>query len=299
MSSSTSSTSNLSRFGLLLAALALAPAVSAHMRIVTPGVWGKNEASLEQPLTEGSKNFLCSGRKRENSEGVTTINAGGQTKMPVVCGEAAGKPSDAANICAADPSAVHDGGGCALSITYKKDGFNEKDFTIFTANGACPTKKFETITFNVPNNLPACDDCVCAWTWIPQAAGAEMYMNCFNCKIVSQTNGTISKGEPLDKHLWALPGYPAKGNRPIYKNTLPNGALELQVSGAAAPPATPTTPSSAQPTDNSSSTKGGAAGSTPTETGLPPFSAAGSAPFTSLWSIFFAAAFGGVSALTL
>ncbi|TPX59851.1 hypothetical protein SpCBS45565_g07651 [Spizellomyces sp. 'palustris'] len=216
---------------VVLAALPLvAHVANAHMMISLPTVWGGLKSDLENPLNAGTKNYFCHGEK--SGKGVTTIQAGSSLSVPVVCGEAATNPSKAPSICADDPNAFHNGGGCGLSIAYtNKPGIN--DFTMFSVNANCPNKG-NPVSFQVPANLPACDNCVCSWTWIPDpsASADEFYMNCFNCKIVSQTTGTLTGGTKLKDHMWAVPGFGTPTEeRPLYKKVLPNGALKLQVGG--------------------------------------------------------------------
>lgn len=59
-----------------------------------------------------------------------------------------------------------------------------------------------------------------------------MYMNCFDCRVVSNTNGTLTGPLMLKDHYWAVPGYGGKGNRPLYKDALPNGPVNLTVTAA-------------------------------------------------------------------
>ncbi|TPX65134.1 hypothetical protein SpCBS45565_g05382 [Spizellomyces sp. 'palustris'] len=220
-----------SKTAILGALLACHAAVtSAHLMISSPAVWGGQSDALENPLQPGNENWFCHGQSRETAKGQVEVKAGGSVNFPVLCGAAATNPGDAANICGSDPNSWHNGGGCALSIAYKKDGVKPNDFVMFSSNHDCPTRNFGSVDFKVPANLPACDDCVCSWTWIPQTAGDEMYMNCFNCKVLSDTNGTVTGGTYLKDHYFSVPGYESKGGaRPLYKDVLPNGELKIDV----------------------------------------------------------------------
>ncbi|KAI9094988.1 hypothetical protein DFS34DRAFT_628035 [Phlyctochytrium arcticum] len=248
------------------ALLALLPlAANAHMMLSDPSVWGGRKADLENPLT--GNNFFCHRESRNGNKNVMNIKAGSTLNLPITCGEAASNPDNAASICADDPNQFHNGGGCGLSIAYKT-GAGINDFTMFSVAANCPDKG-KRVNFQVPANLPACEECTCAWTWIPDpsASADEFYMNCFTCKIEGN-QGTITGGTKLSDHLWAVNGVPARGERPLYKKVLPNGAQEVQVNGKASPDTpktdapktetpkkdenTPTKPSSASPSKKTS-----------------------------------------------
>ncbi|KAI8913139.1 hypothetical protein DFJ77DRAFT_69108 [Powellomyces hirtus] len=213
---------------LLLALVAInASFVQSHMMVSHPAVWGGQDYSLENPLNMGSKNWMCAGRKPSDGKGAISFNSGGRLGLPIVCGAAAKNPGKGKEICQNDPSAFHKGGGCLLSIAYKANPKPE-DFVVISSVHDCPNGDYGTINFNMPE-LPACDDCVCAWNWISKEATDEMYMNCFDCKILGGKNGTITGGTHLSDHYYAVPGYPAKGRRPLYENTVPNGAVPVGI----------------------------------------------------------------------
>ncbi|KAI8592969.1 hypothetical protein BDZ88DRAFT_181248 [Geranomyces variabilis] len=215
---------------------------SAHMMIHTPGTWGAADDNLETPLNSGTNNWFCHGKKLSDSlGGATTITAGSKFTLPIMCGEANGQGKGnmykrAPEICT-DTTAWHGGGGCALSIIYKKSPAARDigQFVTFTTNADCPNKAYP-VTFDIPANLPAGEATV-AWSWVPNPGNAlsEMYMNCFTANIKSNTVGTITGGIRLKDHLWAVPGA-RDGDDSIrmYKNSLPHGALKLSVNGKAA-----------------------------------------------------------------
>ncbi|KAJ3022618.1 hypothetical protein HKX48_005680, partial [Thoreauomyces humboldtii] len=231
---------------LALTVLAAMPLIAqAHMMISDPSVWGHSDDNLETPLNRDTPNWFCHGKKKSDAAGQFAITAGKPMNLNVVCGEANSNPSRAASICT-DTSAFHGGGGCGLSIAYKGDNPSINDFTMFSMNANCPTLNVDhSVSFNVPDNLPECDDCICSWTWIPNPddSNSEMYMDCFNCKVLSQHKGAITGGIQLKDHLWAVPGQPTDNgdgsNRPMYKKVLPNGALPITVNGAVAPAPAP------------------------------------------------------------
>ncbi|KAI8922255.1 hypothetical protein DFJ77DRAFT_17176 [Powellomyces hirtus] len=219
------------------AALALLPLASAHMMISNPAVWGYQDDSLENPLTSGSNNWFCHGKKKSDAQAGSqvTLNAGGKVSIPVVCGEANknGKADGGANDICTDAADFHMGGGCGLSIAYKSNDPKMNDFVLFSQTSNCPNKA-NSVSWDIPANLPACDDCVCSWTWVPnpESSASEMYMNCFNCKVISNTKGSISGGIKLSDHMWAVPGFPDGGEADrMYRNRLPNGALKVEVGG--------------------------------------------------------------------
>jgi len=60
------------------------------------------------------------------------------------------------------------GGGCALSIAYNNVGKPTKnDFIVISVNHNCPQLGPFTHSFPMPKNLPDCEACTCAWTWVP------------------------------------------------------------------------------------------------------------------------------------
>ncbi|KAI9011062.1 hypothetical protein BC832DRAFT_320931 [Gaertneriomyces semiglobifer] len=214
-----------------------ASATNAHMMLNHPTVWGISQP-LENPLTERSSNFFCHGQSKSAGKGKLALEAGKTVSLPVTCGEAVNNRGNAYNICKNDMAAVHNGGGCALSIAQKSNGASVYDFVVMSANHDCPKNNFGSVDFKMPANLPACDDCVCSWTWIPDQAANEMYMNCFSCSVKSNTRGSLplkrAQNTLLKDHLFAVPGFPARGgNRPLYKRVLPNGALKLTVQASA------------------------------------------------------------------
>lgn len=201
-----------------------------HMVIALPSVWGLT-SDLENPLNSGTSNWFCHGRSRDTTS-VTTLNAGQSISVPIVCGEAIDNPSQGGSTCSNDVAAYHNGGGCALSIAYKSNPTSVGDFTMFTVNHDCPKVGQAMINFAIPANLPN-GDAVCSWTWIPDPSMSadEMYMNCFNCRVVSGSSGSLIGGTPLSQHIFAVNGAPASSGRPMYRSVLPNGALALQVNG--------------------------------------------------------------------
>ena len=215
-----------------LYAVLFATGVRAHMVISLPSTWGLS-GDLEVPLNNASEDWFCHGQTKDTNV-FTTLNAGSSIDVPIVCGEAIDDPENGASICSDDTAAYHGGGGCALSISYNL-GPTIDDFKMFSVNVDCPSENTAMITFEIPDDLPT-GDAVCAWTWIPDAdfAADEMYMNCFNCKVVGGSTGEITTANELSDHLWAVPypGVSSSGDdRGLYRDVFSNGALEIEVSG--------------------------------------------------------------------
>lgn len=57
----------------------------------------------------------------------------------------------------------------------------------------------------LPANLPSCEKCTFAWTWINAVGNREYYMNCADVKIIGTQQGNIA-GKSL--YVANLPGYP-------------------------------------------------------------------------------------------
>ncbi|KAH7096951.1 hypothetical protein BKA62DRAFT_662307 [Auriculariales sp. MPI-PUGE-AT-0066] len=71
-----------------------------------------------------------------------------------------------------------------LAIAYKSDIHDVKyeDLVIISVLEHTPWKRMAE--YDIPADLPACDDCVCAYSWIPNHCGIpNMYMNGMKCKV--------------------------------------------------------------------------------------------------------------------
>ena len=234
---------------IVVLALGKCPFTGAHMIISLPSTWGLS-SDLETPLTNDVQDWFCHGQSRDTNV-ITTITAGSTFSAPIVCGEAYEDPENGAEICTNDSDGTndyHSGGGCALSIAYTSSPDIE-DFVMFSVNHDCPSPNQAIIDFEVPDNLPS-GSATCSWTWIPPSSASqdEMYMNCFNCKIVGNT-GVITSGEMLKDHLHAVPlaGVSNSGDRGLYEDVFSEGALEIVVDGSS----TTTTDEEETPTETS------------------------------------------------
>ncbi|KAJ3035485.1 hypothetical protein HDV00_003734 [Rhizophlyctis rosea] len=206
--------------------LVLTSTASAHMLVGSESVWGYG-ADLEMPLNAGSSNWFCHGQSGPSKTPVQ-LKPGGNWDVPIMCGEAVDDPTNAADICSADPNAFHGGGGCGLSIAYKSNPSSLTDFTLISVAANCPNDG-NPVSFKLPPNLPA-GEAVCSWIWIPNpnASADEMYMNCFDCTVSGSTSGAISGAHPVG---WAVPGIGADGERPMYKDKFEDGAQVISVDG--------------------------------------------------------------------
>ena len=58
-------------------------------------------------------------------------------------------------------------------------------------DGGCPDENYQW-PVQLPANLPKCDHCVFAWTWINAIGNREFYMNCADIAIEGAPGSTIS-----------------------------------------------------------------------------------------------------------
>ncbi|EJU04797.1 hypothetical protein DACRYDRAFT_63002 [Dacryopinax primogenitus] len=86
---------------------------------------------------------------------------------------------------------ITDTKGCAFGIAYKSDIYSvtPNDITIFTVNYTCPW--YRTQWFEVPADLPPCDDCICTFNWIhsPDSGSQQIYQNGYKCKVLNDGPG--------------------------------------------------------------------------------------------------------------
>jgi hypothetical protein len=69
--------------------------------------------------------------------------------------------------------------------------------------GACPDANYNW-PVKLPNNLPSCERCTFAWSWVNAIGNREFYMNCADVRIVGGPGRTI-RGSGI--FLANLPGY--------------------------------------------------------------------------------------------
>ncbi|KAG0360815.1 hypothetical protein BGZ54_009377 [Gamsiella multidivaricata] len=162
----------------------------------------------DAPLYDGcgggtGKTFPCGGYPPDKQV-VQSFEAG--QMINVTFGNAAyGSPGEPALTPTSD-QARHSGGLCEFSLSYDQGG----TFGVFARyHVSCPDM-FYNWTIKLPDNLPACDNCILGWSWIG-AVGArpEYYMGCADIKIVSTLNGSLPPelaSTPL--RMANMPGYP-------------------------------------------------------------------------------------------
>jgi hypothetical protein len=74
--------------------------------------------------------------------------------------------------------------GTVLAIAYKSDVHDVKyeDLVVISVEKNTPWHRIAE--YEIPADLPACDDCVCAWAWAPNHCGIpNEYMNGFKCQV--------------------------------------------------------------------------------------------------------------------
>ena len=165
-----------------LTAVFLFGAANAHFFITyPPPIPGSNP---KDPLDASGDNFPCHGA--DVTQGTVTDLQAGQV-VPLEFGLGAG-----AN------TAVHGGGSCQISVTYKTAAADLKEpsnwYVLQSFIGGCPTDYtnnlqsavmcpsaypdcVNNINFTVPNEV-ANGNAILAWTWFNNIGNREMYMNC-------------------------------------------------------------------------------------------------------------------------
>lgn len=79
-----------------------------------------------------------------------------------------------------------DAAGTVLAIAYKSDinAVGIEDLTVISVLPNSPWKR--EVEYEIPADLPGCDDCVCAWGWVPNNCGIpNMYMTGFKCQVTN------------------------------------------------------------------------------------------------------------------
>ncbi|KAF8979315.1 hypothetical protein BGZ52_005022 [Haplosporangium bisporale] len=125
--------------------------------------------------------------------------------------------------------ARHAGGLCEFALSYD----NGRTFGVFARyHGSCPDMYYDW-PVRLPDNIPSCESCIFAWTWINAAATqAEFYMGCADIKIVGKVGGSTLPPEIANvaPRLANMPGYPyyhAPGDQ--FGNTKSNGPNPSEV----------------------------------------------------------------------
>lgn len=178
-------------FNTLATAMFVA-AVNAHFFITYPDpIPGSNP---KDPLDASGADFPC--HLADVTQGTVTNLQAGQT-VPLEFGLGAG-----AN------TAVHGGGSCQISLTYKTAAADLKDaanwYVIQSYIGGCPTDFTSNLNNATmcPNSYPDCvnninfmvpnevqnGNAILAWTWFNNIGNREMYMNCAKVNVSGGQN---------------------------------------------------------------------------------------------------------------
>lgn len=193
----------------------LLPRVVGHIAMWHPAVYGfhGDPAKMIAPLAGKTFNqwwFKGELDNKPRNGARVKLPAGGTVTVELACGKQhtsfGGAPPNMNDPCPTDRPAAHAGPniddnllrGCALAIAYKSDAKQVKpeDFVIFSVQHRCV--KNRKTKFTVPK-LPKCPKgkCVCAWFWQGQVPeNDEMYMNGFDCTVVSPGNRGLKRPKP-------------------------------------------------------------------------------------------------------
>ncbi|KAK3825587.1 MAG: hypothetical protein J3Q66DRAFT_396541 [Benniella sp.] len=188
----------------------------------------------------GDKQYPCGGYPPDKVI-VQTFQAGQIINVRFNNGEY-GTPGQAPLTPKSD-QARHAGGLCEFSLSYDQG----KTFGVFARyHGSCPDMYYDW-PVKLPDNLPSCESCIFAWTWINAAAARpEFYMSCADVKIVGNPGGQATLPPELANtpirlaNMPNLPYYLAPGDQ--FGNTKSNGPdpaeLKANLRGATGGPDT-------------------------------------------------------------
>ncbi|KAM0322959.1 hypothetical protein ACHAQA_009058 [Verticillium albo-atrum] len=165
-----------------LVAILTLDTVSAHMEMSwPPPLRSKNnpfagsdiDYSYTAPLSASGSDFPCKG----------TLNLLGTKAATPVASWQAGQTYN----LTIQGGANHNGGSCQAALSF--DG--GKTFKVVQSYvGGCPPSGTSTYDFTLPDDTPAADDAIFAWTWFNNVGNREMYMN---CAVVSTAAGGKAK----------------------------------------------------------------------------------------------------------
>ncbi|CRK37415.1 hypothetical protein HYQ45_005694 [Verticillium longisporum] len=170
-----------SLYAAFLAALTF-DSVSAHMEMSwppplrskkNPFAGSDIDYSMTSPLSASGSDYPCKG----------TLGLLGTAAAAPVASWQAGQTYN----LTIEGGANHNGGSCQASLSF--DG--GKTFKVVKSYvGGCPPAGTSTYDFTLPDDTPAADDALFAWTWFNQVGNREMYMN---CAVVSTKAGGSAK----------------------------------------------------------------------------------------------------------
>ncbi|XWX00508.1 hypothetical protein V2A60_008528 [Cordyceps javanica] len=167
-------------------ALGLATISHAHMQMSWPPPFRSQynpyttdvDYSMTSPLDASGDNFPCKGYQSllgtPQGGSVVTWQPGQAYNMTIV------------------GAATHSGGSCQASLSYDRGATWT---AIHSYIGGCPlTSDWH---FTLPNDTPAGDNVLFAWSWFNKVGNREMYMNCAHVTIAPGTSSN-SRRDPSD-----------------------------------------------------------------------------------------------------
>lgn len=88
--------------------------------------------------------------------------------------------------------------GTVLAIAYKSDIHDVKQEDMVVISVLPNTPWHRVAEYDIPADLPACDDCICAFSWIPNHCGqANMNMNAFRCRVTGARPDAPKLAKPV------------------------------------------------------------------------------------------------------
>ncbi|KAL8751865.1 MAG: hypothetical protein Q9199_006137 [Rusavskia elegans] len=161
---------------MLAAALALASAANAHMKMKIPAPYTANGLLESGPLAGDGSDFPCKMTNGQYTPPATknTIAVGSEQQLKLL------------------GSAIHGGGSCQIALTKDlKPTKTSKWMVIHSVEGGCPAgsttgnlqqenpdgEGSPPIPYKIPEGINA-GEYTLAWTWFNKIGAREMYMNC-------------------------------------------------------------------------------------------------------------------------
>lgn len=140
---------------------------------------GQKDYSYTNPLSGSGSDFPCKGYANDPFKSMADYKPGQEYEIEL------------------QGSATHNGGSCQISLSYDKG----KTFrVIHSMIGGCPlTDKYK---FKVPSDAPS-GEALLAWSWFNKVGNREMYMNCAQVTVGSDTSrmegfSAVSKANAFD-----------------------------------------------------------------------------------------------------
>lgn len=140
---------------------------------------GQKDYSYTNPLSTSGSDFPCKGYADDAFKSVADYQPGQEYDIEL------------------QGSATHDGGSCQISLSYDKG----KTFrVIHSIIGGCPLSK--SYKFKVPSDAQS-GEALLAWTWFNKVGNREMYMNCAQVTVGSDSSrmegfSAVSKANAFD-----------------------------------------------------------------------------------------------------